>query len=318
MEYFLNTLYGFLTSLAMLAPIFLFGFLIALLNRTFYRLAGRRSRKICYATGFIGTPVHELAHASMCLLFGHKITEIKLFQVNSEDGVLGYVRHSYNKRNLYHRVGNFFIGIAPIVMGSLLLVLLMFIMANGMFYSIAEKMGEVNAAFAGRVSAQDGAMAFLGIFAAFFRGASRWLWWLYLLIAVVIALHMNLSKADIKGSKEGFFFVVILLLLINAVVAIFGTGASEIVRGGFLSIALFLFFILLLSLFFASLWVLGALLVRLITLPLRKNRRAKSSQIKAVETWKSDGVLKTKDNVPSARTQEISKTQQNGKTRDWN
>ena len=86
----------------------LFGWLIAQCNRTFYRNFGRYGRTVCYLTGAIGTPLHECGHALFCLLFGHKIHEIKLFQIG-DDGTLGYVKHSYIKKNVYQRSGNFFI-----------------------------------------------------------------------------------------------------------------------------------------------------------------------------------------------------------------
>ncbi len=77
--------------------IYLFGWLISLCNKFFYKNLGSFGTVACYITGFIGTPVHECSHALMCLLFGHKINEIKLFQI-SNDGTLGYVNHSFNKK----------------------------------------------------------------------------------------------------------------------------------------------------------------------------------------------------------------------------
>ncbi|WP_254171561.1 ACT domain-containing protein [Clostridioides difficile] len=72
-------------------------------------------------TGAIGTFVHELSHLIMCLIFMHKINSVKFFRPieSKNDGILGYVSHSYKKDNLYQSIGNFFIGIAPIIGGTM-------------------------------------------------------------------------------------------------------------------------------------------------------------------------------------------------------
>ena len=102
---------NFLAQMVMtIGMIILFGFLIATFNKMFYRNFGSNALTVCYVTGAIGTPVHELAHALMCVIFRHRIDEIKLFQISSDDGTLGYVAHSWNPKNLYQSAGNFFIG----------------------------------------------------------------------------------------------------------------------------------------------------------------------------------------------------------------
>ena len=85
--------------------VYLVGFVIFLLNKLFYRLLGG-GRFVCYLTGLVGTPIHELSHALMCLLFGHRIVEMRLFRVDGKSGTLGYVSHSYRKSNLYQVLGN--------------------------------------------------------------------------------------------------------------------------------------------------------------------------------------------------------------------
>ena len=80
-------------------------------------LGGGAGRGVLLATSIIGTPVHEMGHALTCLLFGHAITDMSLWQPSAPDGNLGYVTHTYNRRNPYHILGNLFIGIGPIFSG---------------------------------------------------------------------------------------------------------------------------------------------------------------------------------------------------------
>lgn len=60
----------------------------------------------------LGVMVHELGHAFFCIVFGHKINDMRLFKPGS-DGTLGYVNHSYNPQSRYQVIGNFFIGTGP-------------------------------------------------------------------------------------------------------------------------------------------------------------------------------------------------------------
>ncbi|MDR3242026.1 MAG: hypothetical protein LBT37_07625 [Lactobacillaceae bacterium] len=63
---------------------------------------------------WLGIIIHELSHAGVALIFGHKIQKISLLQHADGNGTLGYVQHTWNPKSLYQRMGNFFIGIAPI------------------------------------------------------------------------------------------------------------------------------------------------------------------------------------------------------------
>jgi hypothetical protein len=64
----------------------------------------------------LGTMVHELGHAFFCVIFAHKIVQVQWFKPG-DDGVLGFVKHSYNARNPWAILGNFFIGTGPIWFG---------------------------------------------------------------------------------------------------------------------------------------------------------------------------------------------------------
>jgi len=69
-----------------------------------------------------GTMVHEASHALFALIFLHKVTKVVLFSPTA-DGTLGYVNHAYDRRSLYQRAGNFFIGSAPIWGGCAVIAL---------------------------------------------------------------------------------------------------------------------------------------------------------------------------------------------------
>lgn len=195
--------------------ILVFGFLIGFCNKLFYANFGSYGKLVCYVTGAIGTPVHEGAHVLFCLLFAHKITEIKLFQINSSDGTLGYVCHSYNKKNIYQKMGNFFIGVAPIIVISSLLYLFAYLLLP----NFVAKINQGYDTFGFSTSYQKIFAYLYIVLRSFFLEASSWQWWVFVIISLFFALHMNLSRADIKGALSGIIFVLLLFLIVDIILA---------------------------------------------------------------------------------------------------
>lgn len=74
--------------------------------------AGFRKTRLTLAS--VGVVIHELSHFFFCVLFGHKVTKVSLFNPKS-DGTLGYVEHSYNPSNVIHSFGTVFIALAPLL-----------------------------------------------------------------------------------------------------------------------------------------------------------------------------------------------------------
>ena len=196
--------------------IFIFGLLIALCNKAFYRNFGGFGHTVCVATGFIGTPLHELAHALFCVVFGHKIVEIKLFQISSSDGTLGYVNHSYNPRNIYHRIGNFFIGVAPIIVISVVLYFLCRWITPTMALDVAEASSQI--AFTGNIGEVLKSL-FMPLI-AMFKHALTGEFWLFMLVGILFSLHMTLSPADVKGALSGLISLVLLLLIVDGILVL--------------------------------------------------------------------------------------------------
>ncbi len=109
-------------------PLVVFALIVHWLEITMQRrLAERFGWKSVLWTGWLGTPIHELSHALMCVIFRHKIVDIALFEPDQESGRLGYVRHASVRGNWFQELGNVFIGIAPLIGGSIALTILLWL-----------------------------------------------------------------------------------------------------------------------------------------------------------------------------------------------
>jgi hypothetical protein len=154
--------------------------------------------------GWLGTAVHELGHASMCVIFRHRITELRLFDPTLRTGALGYVEHEWDRGSPYQQIGNLFIGIAPLVLGTGLLA------GAGRLLLEGTERGAVavdgSAALTSAVLRETGAA--LDTLASAVRVAD-WRSWLLLYLAVAVGACMNLSREDLKGSLYGLGFVVL-------------------------------------------------------------------------------------------------------------
>ena len=149
-NYILNSLLAGITILAVgLLPWLITAGLMQLasnwLRNSMARLLGGNA--YIYLTA-PGVAVHELSHAFFCLVFRHKINEMKLFSPE-DDGTLGYVNHSYNPENYYQRTGNFFIGTGPIWGGIFVLYLFSKILLPETMLPFSGSIGDNLTAFLG-------------------------------------------------------------------------------------------------------------------------------------------------------------------------
>lgn len=222
----------------LLGLIFVFGLLMFLCARftrtTYIKSCGDFGTKLdVMVTGWIGTPIHELGHALFCVLFRHRIHEIVLYSPNSEDGTLGYVSHTFNENSRYQQIGNFFIGVGPILFGSIVLYALMYYLMPGMILTFAD-IEEQGVTLAQDITSGNwknlvgSFFSSLGtISSALFdwRNIFNWKFWVFLYFSFCIASHMELSPPDIKGALSGlitFVFTVLFLNLFVGVIEVFG------------------------------------------------------------------------------------------------
>jgi len=192
------------------------GWIISIFNQLFYKNMGFLGRPICYITGIIGTPIHEGAHALMCLIFGHKILEIKFFQMSSDDGTLGYVKHSYNPNSVYQKIGNFFIGIAPIIVITAILYLLACLLLPDMVTAVNAATTQLSS----ETTISKSLEVIGNIVLCFLSSASKLNWWIFVVIGSFLSLHMTLSKADIKGALGGLIVLLFFVFLLDVMFGI--------------------------------------------------------------------------------------------------
>ncbi len=209
-----------LETVYLTAVMIVIGFFLGVLRsnslKNFQRRFGSKSLMI---TGFIGVPIHELSHGLIALLFGHKITEVKLFQKPDANGTMGYVKHSYRKNNLYHEIGNFFIGIAPMFGGTISIIALMRFTIARSYFNLIEIL-EKGLKF--EVLNKEVFYNILLLYRSFLKNIflienfKNPYFYLFLFLSICIASHISLSKADVKGASKGLGVIFLLLLILNA------------------------------------------------------------------------------------------------------
>lgn len=197
------------------------GMVIAGAKRVFLKSCRGGAYYVELVTGLLGTPIHELSHAAFCLLFGHRIKKICLWTAKPENRNIGYVTHTYRKRNLWHQIGNFFIGIAPIIGGSAILLILLRLLlpdaaasAFSISYEIPHEPFEMMTALLDQV---------FSILRALFDPSHflRFHFYLYLLLAFLIVLHMEISGSDIRSGLWGFLFLAATWFLLDLLLFLF-------------------------------------------------------------------------------------------------
>ena len=188
------------------------------------RLSRRFGWNSVLVTGWLGTPIHELSHALMCYTFRHKIDEMALFKPDEQSGRLGYVRHSYQKGNRVQELGNLFIGIAPLMGGTLVLTVLLFL-----FYpDFAGKM------FRGEMIAEE--TSWVGQFVEIgkatlwqfssFENLGTVRFWVFLYLVLCVASHMAPSRSDYEGAGKPALWVALGFGLLCALIAMTGVAGE--------------------------------------------------------------------------------------------
>lgn len=221
--------------------------------------------------GWLGTIVHEFGHAIFCVIFRHKITDLKLFDPDPETGSLGYVIHSYNPASIYQLVGNFFIGIGPILLGTAIIYLLSYLLLGLNPFNLADNYKIASSHLNSRdsfmqlfqnLSSSSGSLL-IEVFS--WHNLSRWQLYAFIYLVFAIGSSITLSQPDIKGTLKGFSMILVLILIFNLATVWAGDFTSHIVTEIVAHCPVFyavMFLILLLNIAVAGLVLLPLSLLR--------------------------------------------------------
>ena len=184
-------------------------------------------------TGWLGTPIHELSHVVLCKIFGHRVDEMALFKPDRNSGRLGYVKHSFNRKNYLQVVGNFFIGIAPLAGGSFVLLLLVRVfypsaaeqvinaksfhaaIANGLVIDSLRTFFEIGFSVLSKIVTLDNVASIQ--------------FWLFIYLTLCVGSHMAPSRDDYRGALGGGVLVLLILFLTNAVLLIVRNDTGDLI-----------------------------------------------------------------------------------------
>ncbi len=208
-----------------LAPLVFFTWVIHIFERLMQqRLVSRFGWNAVMFTGWLGTPIHELSHAFMCALFQHNIVDMELFKPDKRNGRLGYVTHTYTRGNRYQEFGTFFIGIAPLLGGTTVLLILLMIffpdVAKSALFSASQdlplwqQVGQSLQALLGGLFRPENLVGFR--------------LWLFLYLVICVGSHMAPSMSDYEGAMKGGLLLLILLVVSSLMIAWFGPDRAGI------------------------------------------------------------------------------------------
>jgi hypothetical protein len=177
--------------------------------------------------GWLGTAIHEIGHLIGALIFRVPVAGVKLFAPDRRTGMLGSVSIKPNYGNLYQYIGLFFVGIAPVVFGTLAIYLALY----GLFYT---QISEVWRLIDRRILIfGPSASSILSSGLAFLRFVFSpqhfldWRFYLFLYIAFAVGSSISLSSYDIVAARPGCLTFIVLLFLFNTVLLSIGATRAD-------------------------------------------------------------------------------------------
>ncbi|KWU14998.1 hypothetical protein AEM00_04540, partial [Lactobacillus crispatus] len=185
-----------------------------LLNLTFDE-NGVRAQAI---VGFLGIVVHEASHYLANKIFGHQVLKVILWRMpkkNDNNLRLGEVDSSFDLNSTYQKLGNAFVGIAPIFGCTIILLIIMKIIFPNLILS-SVNIANLLVNEQGNINFHNLDLAIIKMISSVQTSPLRFWQLVLLLVAMIsISLGFDLSDADLenKWTSIRYSFIILGLLI---------------------------------------------------------------------------------------------------------
>lgn len=253
---YLSLKYSVLITTLIIGVFLFFGYIYTFIEKrnSSYIYSAFGSNGILF-TGIIGTTIHEIGHLIMCLIFHHKISDFQLFNFKGYkyEETLGYVSHRYNDRNLYEKTGNFFIGIGPMISGTLFIIIIFKILLPDVFENI--KINEYLTSLSS-IDTENIIISLINftktLLLSLFNihNLKKINFYIFIYLMFSVSSHISLSKKDFKNSYIGIFslFLMVFIICLFSIILNFNT---RILLMFFIKTSIYLFSFLSIGLIFS-------------------------------------------------------------------
>ena len=178
------------------------------------------------------TILHETSHAIMCVVFRHRIVKFKALPGESQNGETGLVLHGWDSKSIYQCIGNFFIGVAPMIVGiAVIYVLTSLCFREFCSWHYAMPGGRLYWVDAVRRILPETATGLKTLFRPANFGNARF--YVYLTALLVIGNSIAPSVSDIRNSAMGVGAMALGLFILNCILDVAGMSPAKYLRYAF-------------------------------------------------------------------------------------
>ena len=185
--------------------------------------------KPCTVFISVSTILHEFSHAAMCVVFRHRIVKFRPLPIDSAKGETGLVLHGWDPGSIYQSIGNFFIGVAPMIVG----ISVIYILTSLCFREFSSWHYTVPG---GRMHWVDGMRLILPGVAtslkALFRpeNIANARFYVYLVVLLIVGNSIAPSLSDIRNSAMGVGATALGLFILNCILNVAGVSPVKHLR----------------------------------------------------------------------------------------